>query len=224
MVNCRRLMAALATSVLCAASACSTGSTAESPSSPAGRTAASSVTYTSKAFAVPFTVTVPASLGPRPASDTRTFLTWVKSDGDEVSFLLPTAVYRPEHPNRQKPPGSYEKYLAFLREQVEYHAKWRDEVETTVDGRPATLLTGTTDWPLDGILGCPAEAEDVVDCYGLQPDLALRVAVVDVAGKVLVAWSTVNLENVNREKERDTSADFARFEGMLRSLRFAPPS
>lgn len=219
MVTRRRLMPALASSVLCAASACSTGSTAESPSSPAGRTAASSVTYASKAFAVPFTVTVPSSLGTRPASDTRTFLTWVKSESDKVRFLLPAAVYRPGHPTRQKPPGSYEKYLAFLREQVEYHARWRDEVETTVDGRPATLLTGTTDWPLDGILGCPAEAEDVADCYGLQPDLALRVAVVDVDGRILVAWTTVDLD-----KERDTSADFARFEAMLRSLRFAPPS
>ncbi|WP_286253284.1 hypothetical protein [Streptomyces graminofaciens] len=177
--------------------------------------------YTSKKFAVPLTVTVPASLGARPVADTRTFLTWVKGESDRVRFLLPVVVYPPGRNEPVKPPRSYEKYLAFLRGQVDYHAKWRDKTETSVDGHPATLMTGTTDWSLNGSLGCPmADGDAADDCYGLQPEYALRVAVIDIGDRTpLVAWTTVNIE-----QQRETSAEFTRFEAMLRSLRFSPRS
>lgn len=170
---------------------------------------------------MPLTVMVPASLGSRPVSDTRTFLTWVKSESDRVRFLLPVVVYPPGQNDPVKPSGRYEDYLAFLRGQVDYHAKWRDKVETTVDGHPATLMTGTTDWPLDGSLGCPTRDGDAADdCYGLLPEYSLRVAVIDIGERTpLVSWTTVNIE-----QQRDTSAAFTRFEAMLQSLRFSPRS
>ncbi|MEU6260303.1 hypothetical protein [Streptomyces sp. NPDC047043] len=138
-----------------------------------------------------------------------------------IRFLLLVVVYPPGKSDPVKPPGSYRAYLAFLRGQAEYHAKWRDKVETTVGGRPATLMTATTDWSLDGSLGCPTTGGDAAeDCYGLQPEYSLRVAVIDIGDRIpLVSWTTVNID-----QQRDTSAAFARFEAMLRSLRFSSRS
>ncbi|MFI9151502.1 hypothetical protein [Streptomyces sp. NPDC053367] len=211
----RCLTAALTAALLWTVTGCGAASTAEAAPGPTP-----GQRYTTRAFAVPFTVEVPASLGSRPTKDTRTFLTWLKSDGDRVRFLLPAAVYRPGRTTPEKPPASYEKYLAFLRGHTDYHAQWRDRRETTVDGHPATLMTGTTDWSLDGTLGCPTRTGDAGDdCYGLQPEFSLRLAVVDLDDRYLVAWTSVNVE-----KEPDTAPDFTRFETMLRSLRFAPGS
>jgi hypothetical protein len=47
----------------------------------------------------------------------------------------------------------------------------------------------TTPRLLDGTLGCPAATTPAVVCFGLQPDVALRIAVVDLNGKTLVAWA-----------------------------------
>ncbi|KOV90972.1 hypothetical protein ADK65_36570 [Streptomyces sp. NRRL B-1140] len=177
--------------------------------------------YTSKAFAVPFTVSVPASLGTRPAQDTRTFLTWDRSESDKVRFLLPVVVYPPGKNEPVKPPGSYRAYLALLRGLTDYHAKWRDRVGTKVDGHPATLMTATTDWSLNGTLGCPeADGDAHDDCYGLQPEYTQRLAVIDIGARTpLVSWTTVNTD-----QQRDTAAEFARFEAMLRSVRFSDAS
>lgn len=216
----RCAVAVVSVSLLGTVSACGDGSAAHAPASSAARVTASAspVVYTSKAFAVPLTVTVPASLGTRPAQDTRTFLTWDTSESDKVRFLLPVAVYPPGKDDPVKPPGSYQDYLALLRGLADYHAKWRDEVDTTVDGHPATLMTATTDWSLNGTLGCPeADGDAHDDCYGLQPEYALRVAVIDIGERTpLVSWTTVNTD-----QQRDTSAAFTRFEAILRSLKFS---
>ncbi|MGX1471254.1 UNVERIFIED_CONTAM: hypothetical protein RKD50_000062 [Streptomyces canus] len=218
----RCAVAAMSVSLLGAASACGGGSAADTPSSPAVRAtvseSSSSVVYRTKAFAVPFRVTVPVSLGTRPDSDTRTFLTWDKSESDKVRFLLPVVVYPPGKDDPVKPPGSYQAYLARLRGLADYHAKWRDTAETTVDGHPATLMTATTDWSLNGTLGCPkADGDAHDDCYGLQPEYALRVAVIDIGKRTpLVSWTTVNTD-----QQRDTSAAFTRYEAILRSLKFS---
>ncbi|MFI6855922.1 hypothetical protein [Streptomyces sp. NPDC050416] len=206
-------------------SACGGGSAADAPSSPAARptvsASASSVVYKSKAFAVPLTVAVPASLGARPDEDTRTFLTWDTSESDKVSFLLPVVVYPPGKDDPVEPPASYKGYLARLRGLTDYHATFRDTVETTVDGHPATLMTATTDWSLNGTLGCPGTGQDAHDdCYGLQPEYALRVTVIDIGKRTpLVSWTTVNTD-----QQRDTSAAFTRYEAMLRSLKFSDSS
>jgi hypothetical protein len=134
-----------------------------------------------------------------------------------IRFLLPEAVYRPGGGGApEKPPGTYEGYLAYLREHSRHHATWRDERSISVDGRSATLLIGTSDKPLDGSLGCiTAEANLHEDCYGLQPEYELRVAVIDAPGRPLLAWSTINTT-----RPQDRKVAFPRFEGMLRTLEF----
>jgi len=74
---------------------------ASSPSSPAGQT------YASKAFAVPLTITVPASFKAQPNSDTSTFLTWFTGSEaryHKVRFLLPVSLYRQGQTAPEKPP------------------------------------------------------------------------------------------------------------------------
>lgn len=209
----RILVSAAGACALLAVSACDgdTGGAAR----PSSSTAASR-TYTSQSFMAPLTITVPTSLGTRPVSDTSTFLTWVKSGG-KVRFLLPAVVYRPGGNGRpEKPPATYKDYVAYLHEQAGYHANWQDEETATVDGRAATLLTGTTNEPMDGSFGCPtARADPDKDCFGLQPDYEMRVAVIDAPGRPLVAWTTIDLTQV-----QNSSAAITRFEDMLKTLKF----
>ena len=104
--------AAIAALALLAVGGCSSGgstsgpakASASSPSSPVGQT------YASKAFAVPLTITVPASFKAQPNSDTSTFLTWFTGSTENegrfhrVRFLLPVSLYRPGQTAPEKPP------------------------------------------------------------------------------------------------------------------------
>jgi hypothetical protein len=91
----------------------------------------------------------------------------------------------------------------------------------TVDGRPATLMnvTRTIDAShpegfLDGSLGCPErDADRAEGCFGPQPDLLLRPAVIDVGGTTLLAWARMNKDNPDQ-------AFAAMFERMLTSVQF----
>jgi hypothetical protein len=89
--------------------------------------------------------------------------------------------------------------------------------KTTVGGQPATIVTATTANGLDGSLGCPALAMAAPDCFGLQQDLVLRIAVVNVAGKTLLVWL-----RHDRSVSADVMAkDVTSFEQMLASIRFS---
>ena len=85
----------------CGAAAGTSGGTqkdhAASPSSPTGQT------YASKAFVVPLTVTVDASLKSPPVLDSRNLLYWdaANSSANKVRFLVPTNLYRPTAPFRK---------------------------------------------------------------------------------------------------------------------------
>ena len=94
-------------------------------------------------------------------------------------------------------------------------ATFVDRTTTTVNGQEATLMTGTTTRALDGTLGCPAATTPVEVCFGLQPDVALRIAVVDLDGKTLIAWARTH------QGDPDAPEFFAEFEGMIRSLQHA---
>jgi hypothetical protein len=215
--------AAIAALALLAVGGCSSGGStsgsakesASSPSSPVGQT------YASKAFAVPLTITVPASFfKAQPNSDTSTFLTWftgsIENEGrfHRVRFLLPVALYRPGQTAPEKPPKDYLTYLRGLSGQG---ATLADEKKITVDGHSATLMTVTTEQHLDGVFGCP-QTQGVPDaggdCYGVQPEGAVRIAVIDVSGRTLVAWAGIN------KGASDESAFFAEFEAMLKSVQF----
>ena len=212
--------AAIAALALLAVGGCSSGgstsgpakASTSSPSSPAGQT------YASKAFAVPLTITVPASFfKAQPNSDTNTFLTWFTGSEarfHKVRFLLPVSLYRPGQTAPEAPPKDYLTYLRGLSRQGLTLA---DEKKITVDGHSATLMTGTAEHDLDGSIGCP-QTQGVPDaggdCFGFGPAAAIRIAVVDVSGRTLVAWAGVNTG------ASDESAFFAEFEAMLRSIKF----
>lgn len=212
--------AAIAALALLAVGGCSSGgstsgpakASTSSPSSPVGQT------YASKAFAVPLTITVPASFfKAQPNSDTNTFLTWFTGSEaryHKVRFLLPVALYRPGQTAPEKPPKDYLTYLRGLSRQGLTLA---DEKKITVDGHSATLMTGTAEHDLDGSIGCPQTQgvpDPAGDCFGFGPVPAIRIAVIDVSGRTLVSWAGIN------KGASDESAFFAEFEAMLQSIKF----
>ena len=67
---------------------------------------------------------------------------------------------------------------------------------------------------LSGSLGCPKVGADPSEgCFGFQPELSLRIAVIPVGNSTLLAWARTS--NPNPDK-----AFFAMFETMLNSVRF----
>jgi hypothetical protein len=211
---------AIAALVLLAVGGCGSGgstsgsaqASTSSPSSPAGPT------YASKAFAVPLTITVPASFfKAQPNADTNTLLTWFTGSEaryHKVRFLLPDSLYRPGQTAPEKPPKDYLTYLRGLSRQG---ATFADEKKITVDGHSATLMTGTAEHDLDGSIGCPqtgGSPDAGGDCFGWGPAAVARIAVIDVSGRTLLAWAGINTG------ASDESAFFAEFEAMLKSIQF----
>ncbi|HET6985160.1 MAG TPA: hypothetical protein VFI00_01045 [Kribbella sp.] len=153
---------------------------------------------------------MPTSLKPQPSEDTKNLISWGAVSGDNgVRFLLPVVVYPPDSTTPKPVPKDYPQYLSGL---IAAGATFAHETATTVNGQQATLLTGTTSRALDGTLGCPAATTPAAVCFGLQPDLALRIAIVNLNGRTLIAWA--------RTKQDDAHAAefFAQFETMLRSV------
>ena len=111
-------------------------------------------------------------------------------------------------PRPRLPPDDY---AAYLLGQAADGAEFTDITNTTVDGRPATLVTATVADSLDGSLGCPETGMTAHDCFGLQPDLTLRIAVIDVGDETLLVW----VRDI-----RGAPAEYATFDAMLASLRF----
>ena len=181
-----------------------------SPSSPTGQT------YASKAFVVPLAVTVDASLKSPPNPDSRNLLSWDAADGsgNKVRFLVPVNLYRPGSPAPEAPPKDYLTYLQGLTSQG---VKLSDVTKVTVDGHPATLMSATStnsSGLLDGSLGCPKVGADQAEgCFGVQPDLILRIAVIPVGNSTVLAWARTN-------KTFPDPAFLAMFETMLKSVRF----
>jgi hypothetical protein len=217
------VVAAVSAFALLAVGGCSSGgstsgpakASASSPSSPVGQA------YASKAFAVPLTITVPASFfKAQPNEDTSTLLAWLTGSSENegrfhrVRFLLPDSLYRPGQTAPETPPKDYLTYLRGLSRQG---ATLADEKKITVDGHRATLMTVTTEHALDGSIGCPqigGSPDAAGDCYGPQPEAAARVAVIGVSGRTLVTWAGIN------KGASDESAFFAEFEAMLNSVQF----
>jgi hypothetical protein len=177
-------------------------------------------TYSSKAFALPLTLTVDAVLKSPPNTDSRNFLTWdaVGSDDNKVRFLVPVELYRPGSSAPEAPPKDYLTYLQGFRAAG---AEMSNVAKTSVDGHPATLMNLT--WNIDaehpqgffdGSLGCPtAGAEQAEGCFGTQPDVMLRLGVIDVGGTTLLAWARMSRDNPDQSFA-------AMFERMLTTIRF----
>jgi hypothetical protein len=170
--------------------------------------------YSTTSFAVPLTVIVEPLLSSPPTSDTTNLLSWdaAASDNEKIRFLIPVELYPPGSSAPQPPPSDY---LAYLQGQAGQGGAFTDTSTITVDGRAGTLMTATTSNSLDGSLGCPVLGADPGEgCYGLQPDLILRIAVIDMGGgTTLLAWARTGVEAPNDEFN-------AMFERMLANLRF----
>jgi hypothetical protein len=175
--------------------------------------AAEPASYASTSFVVPFEVTLPPWVTPEPTAELPNFVTWESNEVDRgVRFLFPLNVYVPGSTSTTDPP---EDYAAYLLGQEEYGAVLEDVVETTVDGLPATIVTGTTDGRhLDGSLGCQEHGLAAEDCFGLQPDLILRLAVIETDAGPLLVW----VRDIRGADDRDL--EYESFDEMLASLRF----
>ena len=162
---------------------------------------------------MPFGVAVPVWLPRTPQAEQPNFVTWEAADiGLNVRFLVPVDVYPPGGTDTTAPPHDY---LAYLRSQSDYGAHFADLSETTIGGRPATLLTATTDKSLDGSLGCQDQGMTAGDCWGLQPDVILRIAVLPAGDKTLLVWL-----RGNAIAPEEYTTHLASFEQMLASIRF----
>ena len=171
------------------------------------------VTYSSTTFAVPFDVTLPEWVAPEPAAEEPNFVTWEGSEVDRaIRFLAPVSLYPPESMTLGTPSALPDDYLSYLFSLADYGATFDDVVETTVDGLPSTVVTATTDRGLDGSLGCQAEGLIAADCFGVQSDFTLRLAVVEVGDQPLLIW----VRDIGGAAEYDT------FDEMLASVHFRP--
>lgn len=184
------------------------------PAAPEGSQA-----YSSKSFVVPLTATVDAALKSPPKTESSNLLSWDAAASDAtnaVRFLVPVELYRPGSSTPQAPPKDY---LTYLQGQAKDGAELSKATKVTVGGRPATLMDVTTgegnpEGFLNGSLGCPARGADRAEgCFGPQPDLLLRLAVVDVGEATLLAWARMNKDNPDQ-------AFVAMFERMLTTVRF----
>ena len=183
------------------------------PSTGSGSSGATGSQYTTTKFAVPLTVTVGASLPSAPTDDTPGLLTWTATvvDNNRVRFLAPVEVYPPDATQAIPPPAEF---LAYIQGLANKGGVYSDVTTTTIDGVKATVMTARTTRSLDGALGCPVIGADRGEgCFGLQPEYVLRLAVMDVGGKPLLAWARSNTDIPDQ-------AFLAEFEAMLASVDF----
>ena len=194
-----------------AAQSCGGGGSSTAPTT-AGTASAS--TYASTTFAVSFDVALPGWLPATPYAEEPNFVTWEAADiGLKVRVLVPVNVYPPGGTGTTPPPQDY---LAYLRSQSDYGAHFADVTETTIGGHPATMLTATTDTSVDGSLGCQDEGMTAGDCWGLQPDVIVRIAVIPAGDKTMLVWL-----RGNASAPEEYTAHLASFEQMLASIRFS---
>lgn len=165
------------------------------------------------------TVIVEPLLKSPPIADTTNLLTWYAAadDNERIRFLIPVQVFPPDTITPGPPPTNY---LAYLQGQASYGAFFSDVSTITVDGHAATLMTATTTRGLNGSLGCPVigidnpEQGGYGECFGLQPDVILRIAVIDTGGgTTLLAWARTLIEAPDHEFN-------AMLERMLANLQF----
>jgi hypothetical protein len=176
-------------------------------------TTAKTSPYATKSFIMPLDLQVPGWLPPAPTFDESNFVTWEATDAvHAVRIMVPAIVYPPGSAVATPPPDDY---LGYLLGQVDHGARFTDVVETTVAGKAATLMTAETDAGLENSIGC-ASADTVSPiCFGLAPDLSLRIAVIDTGDQTLLIWLR------RRAGENSTTSLDDSFTQMLASVRFS---
>jgi hypothetical protein len=166
--------------------------------------AQASRTFTSDSFVVPFDLRLPSWLPEDPSVQERTFVTWDAADGSRhLRVMAPVSVYRPGAAKASPLPADFTAYFLGLASRG---VRFDDKSTTTISGHPATVVTATTSASLDGAFGCPTPNLSAEDCFGFQPDLVLRIAVIDVDGRPVLAWLR---EDADPKPAPDTVAPFA---------------
>ena len=107
---------------------------------------------------------MPDWLKPLPDEDSTNFVTFLSSDGSRaVRILAPVEVYPPGSNVAVAPPNDF---LGYVLGQADSGVQFTDRTDTTIDSHPATVVTATTDVPLDGSVGCPESGIPADTCYG----------------------------------------------------------
>jgi hypothetical protein len=212
----RAVAGALAALCAMTAAGCGNDDSVDQPSPEPVSVASSGGPYVSHFFAVPLSVTLAPELNPA-SLDTQGLLSWDAAATAEKKMRIwaPVEVYPPGKTDPVAPPADFGAYVETL---AAAGAKFTDTKQIQVGGRPATLATATTaaasDDALDGTLGCVVRGDDRVDdCYGVQSDLVLRVAVIDLGDQTLLAAAKVTAAAPD-------PAFFAAFERMLTTVQF----
>lgn len=187
-----------------AASVASVGTPSPAPTSAEPR-------YATTNFRIPLSVVVAEGVPPTPTDDTPGLLTWTATaePNNRIRFLAPAEVYPPDAKAPVPPPADF---LAYIKGQADRGGILTDMSATTVDGLPATMLTANASRPLDGSLGCPGKVADQ-ECFGLQPQFTLRMAIIDVHGQPLLIWART-------DSHAPDDAFLASFERMLGTVTF----
>jgi hypothetical protein len=200
-----------AASIPSVASATPAASSATPSEAPSATPAAG--TYSTRHFAVPIDVVLPPFVDPQPAEDSANFVTWLSADEAlAIRFLRPVVVYQPGSATAGPLPTDY---IGYLLGQADHGAQFTDRKDTTVDGNKAVVLTATTAKSIDGSLGCPGTGIIADECFGLQPEYALRMAIIDMDSGPLLIWLRSSLHLTE-----DVAAEPERFDELLAGLRF----
>jgi hypothetical protein len=156
-----------------------------------------------------------------PNSESTNLVSWADAtpgSDNAVRFLVPVEIYRPRSAAPEAPPKDF---ASFLHGLTGDSAQISDVSDITVAGHTGTIMNlsrfedeSHPSGFLDGALGCPQQGADQFDgCFGPQPDLLLRLALVDVDEHTLLAWARVS-------KSAPDAAFIKMFEEMLTSIQF----
>jgi hypothetical protein len=193
--------------------ACGGGSSSPTASQPSSAQPASP-TYSTRYFTTPVDVAVPSWLEPTPTDDTAHFVTFGSSDGNRaVRILSPVVVYPPGSSTAAPIPKDY---VSYLLGQTANGGHFAERVDTKVDGHTAAVLTATTDQSIDGSLGCPDTGISAADCFGLQPEFVLRLAVITTDQGPLLIWLRNSVDT-----NPDMKAETERFDQLLAGVHFS---
>ena len=158
-------------------------------------------------------MTVAPGLPPAPTEETAGLLSWTSTanDNNRIRFLMPVELYPPDTTAPEPPPADITAYVTGL---ADHGGMFTDVKTLAIGGVPATLQTAKASRSLDGALGCPVKGADQAEgCFGLQPEYALRLAVLTVGGKPLLIWART-------DATAPDNAFLTAFETMLGSVAF----
>ncbi len=170
--------------------------------------------YSTRFFDPPLDIYLPSFLDPTSSDEAAHLVSWGSPDGSvAVRVLRPVVVYAPGATTTSPVPTDYVQYL--LR-QADHGGRFVDQLDTEVDGHEATVLTGTTDEPIDGAIGCPDTGTTADKCFGLQPEFALRIAIIATDQGPVLIWL-----RSNADAAVDVAAASERLDSFLDGVHFA---